>query len=62
MRWRLIIEEFGLNIQHIYGVDNIVSDTLSRLPSASIDNYEPRTMKSQCRADELFAIIRIEKQ
>ena len=30
-RWRLIIKEFGPNIQHIYGVDNIVADTLSRL-------------------------------
>ena len=33
MRWRLILKEFGTNIQHIAGVDNIVSDTLSRLPS-----------------------------
>ena len=33
MRWRLILEEFGTNIQHISGVDNMVADTLSRLPS-----------------------------
>ena len=32
MRWRLIIEEFGLNIQHIAEVENILSNTLSRLP------------------------------
>ena len=33
MRWKLIIEEFGPNIQHISGVDNILADTLSRLLS-----------------------------
>ena len=32
MRWLLIIEEFGSSIQHIAGVDNILFDTLSRLP------------------------------
>ena len=31
MRWQPILEEFGPNIQHIAGVDNIVDDTLSRL-------------------------------
>ena len=33
MRWQLILEEFDPNIQHISGVDNIVSDTLSILSS-----------------------------
>ena len=37
MRWRLIIIEFGPNIQNIVGVDNIVADTLSRLPSTSVN-------------------------
>ena len=32
IRWQLILEEFGPNIQNIAGVDNIVSDVLSRLP------------------------------
>jgi hypothetical protein len=31
MRWRLILEEFGPNIQHIAGIDNVVADMLSRL-------------------------------
>ena len=31
MGWRLILEEIGSNVQHISVVDNIVSDTLSRL-------------------------------
>ena len=33
MRWRLILEEFGPNIQHIAVVDNIVPDMISILPS-----------------------------
>ena len=40
MRWQLILEESGINIQHIYGVDNIVADTLSRFPSTPSDKYE----------------------
>ena len=45
MRWRLIIEEFGPNIQNIAGVDNIVSDTLNRFPFTPSDKYEPCTRK-----------------
>ena len=37
MRWQLIIIEIGPNIQNIVVVDNIVADTLSRLPSASVN-------------------------
>ena len=29
MQWRLILEEFGPDIQHIKGEDNIVADTIS---------------------------------
>ena len=61
MRWQLILEEFWPNIQHISGVDNIVSDTISIFSSTSIDNYEPSTRKDQCCANELFAINRAEK-
>ena len=61
MRWRLILKEFGPNIQHIAVVDNIVSDTISRLPSTPSNNDEPCTSKAQCRANELFAIGREEK-
>ena len=46
MRWRLIIEEFGPNIQHIAGVDNIVADMLSRLPSTPSNKYNPCTRKA----------------
>ena len=61
MRWRLIIEYFGSNIHHIAGVDNIVSETISRLPYMRSNMYKPCTRKSQCHANELFAIGRLEK-
>ena len=54
MLWQLIFEEFGPNIQNISGVDNIVADKLSRLPSTPIEKYEPCTRKAQCRANKLF--------
>ena len=52
MRLRLIIEEFGPTIQHIDGVDNIVTDTLSRLPSTPSDKNDSCTRKAQCRVNE----------
>ena len=60
MRWRLIFEEFGPNIQHIDGVGNIVVDTLSRFPSTPSENYELSKSKSQCRVNKLFTIGRVE--
>ena len=41
MRWRLILEEFGPDIQHIKGEDNVVADAISRLPTLNQDDpYE----------------------
>ena len=60
MFWRLILEEFGPNIRHLAGVDNIVADTLIRLPSTPKDKYNPCTSKAQCCANKLFAIGRVE--
>ena len=60
MRWRLIIEEFGPNIQHIDGVENMVADTLSRFPSTPSNKYETCTRKYQFRMNELFVIGRVE--
>ena len=45
MRWRLILEDFGPNIQHIAGIDNILADTLSRMPSTPSNKNEPCTQK-----------------
>jgi hypothetical protein len=54
MRWRLILKEFGPNIQHIPGVDNIVVDTLSRLPSANTDREDDSSTESLHRTNKLF--------
>ena len=59
MRWWIILKYFRPNIQHISGVDNIVSGTLSRLPSTTRDKYQSCTRKYQCRANELFVIGRV---
>ena len=56
MLWRLILDKFGPNIQHRAVVDNIVSDTLSRLSSLLSNSYEPCTRKSEYHTNELFAI------
>ena len=56
MRWQLIIEEFGTNIQHISGFDNIVTDMLSRLSSTKFDKYKLITSKDHCHANKLSAI------
>ena len=43
MRWRMILEEFGPDIRHIAGIDNVVADAISRLPTTATDQSEPRT-------------------
>ena len=43
MRWRLILEEFGPDIRHIKGEDNIVADAMSRLPTTNKDQKEQCT-------------------
>ena len=60
MLWRLIIKEFGPNIQHISGVENIVSDMISRFPYTSVHKYNPSKSKAQCSANNLFTIDREE--
>ena len=49
--WWIIIKEFGTNIKHLNGVENIIYDTLSILPSRSVDKYEPSTSKAQCHVN-----------
>ena len=56
MRWQLIIKKFGLSIRYIALVDNIVADTISRLPSISVDKYMTSIANAQCCANKLFAI------
>ena len=57
MRWRLLLEEFGPNIIHIAGVDNIVADTLSRLRSNNVE--EDKTESNDAKVKELFANRRV---
>ena len=52
IRWRLILEEFGPNIKHISGVENISADTLSIFLSTPSNRYECCTKKAKCRAYE----------
>ena len=61
MRYQLVIKEFVPNIQHIYGVDNIVADMLRRLPYTPVKKYEPGTKKALCHANNLFTTSRLEK-
>ena len=61
MHWQLILREFGPNIQHIYGVENVVADTFSRFLSTPSIKYNPCTRKDQCCPNKLFAIGRVEK-
>ena len=60
MLWKLILEEFGPNIQHISGVDNIIADTLSILTFTPRDKYDLCTRKAQCCVNKLFIIGRVE--
>ena len=53
-RWRLLLEEYGPDIRHIKGVENVVADAISRLPMAN--NDEPSTDKVQSHMNELFNI------
>ena len=53
-RWKLILEEFGPSIHHIYGIDNLVADMISRLRSTTIDQYEPSTTIALSKANMLF--------
>ena len=42
MRWRLILEEFGVELLHLPGTTNLVADALSRLPmEATLTDVSP---------------------
>ena len=59
MRWKLIIEEFGPNIQYIYGFDNMLADILSRFLSMISNKYDICTRKAQFHVNKLFGICRV---
>jgi hypothetical protein len=43
LRQRLLIEEYGADLEHVKGENNIVADTLSRLPSEELFVFQPNT-------------------
>ncbi len=54
LRWRLFLEEYNLEIQYIKGEENIVADTLSRLPTTN-DPEKPYIMPSREKLADCFA-------
>jgi len=54
LRWRLLIEEFGANIEYIKGVNNVVADVLSRYPRSDTPVI-PVSAPTREQAHELFA-------
>jgi hypothetical protein len=55
LRWHLIIEEFGPQIKHIDGKDNIVADTLSHLSISPTPMFTPEDIKTNLvEATKLF--------
>jgi RNase H-like domain found in reverse transcriptase len=57
MRWRLLLEEYKIEWQHIKGEHNIVADALSRLPiDDSMDDTEMEETNSP--ANIAYAVMR----
>ena len=40
MRWKLLLEEFGITTTHVKGLDNVVADPMSRLDFVSDEEVE----------------------
>ena len=53
LRWRLLLEEFGVDIRYITGVTNIVADVLSRYPTTN----EPKPMSDAPDLDTMSEIF-----
>jgi len=56
MRWRLILEQFGPNIQHIAAMDNVVADMLSQLLLANLDHDKLEPSNAQCHANDFISV------
>ena len=54
MRWRLLLEEYGLNIQYIQGSKNVVADALSRL---ELDKDSDKSL-AETQAFEYYFVAR----
>ena len=60
MGWRIILKDCGPTIQHIAGVENVVAYMLSRFLPKPSNKYDTCTSKSQCCANDVFTIGRVE--
>lgn len=53
LRWRLLLEEYGVTIEYVPGVHNIIADVLSRYPTTN--NPEIREEPTREKMGEIFA-------
>ena len=58
IRWRMLLEEFGPEFQHVKGTTNIVADALSRLdmaprPQDDVNDTHPSVQLSYVNSEEL---------
>ena len=59
LRWRIILNEYGPDIEYVKGDKNIVVDTLSRLP---LNGNQDTTQKSTYQEENVSEINGIEEQ
>ena len=52
-RWRLLLEEYGPEIEYIKGTDNTVADAISRL------EYDPTRHKRDNNALQCFSLVKL---
>ena len=53
LRWRLLLEEFGVDIRYIKGVSNVVADVLSRYPTTN----DPTAIKLPPTREQLSELM-----
>ena len=53
LRWKMALQEYMFNIEHVAGKDNIVADNLSRIPNITHDSEDDRV-------DMLYALDEFE--
>jgi hypothetical protein len=54
VRWKLYLQEYSFDIQHVKGVDNIVADNFSRLCILTEDNLSEEEILQLIEEDETF--------
>ena len=63
MRWRLIIKEYGSNMEYIEGPENIVADTPSRLElEPKIPTFNSQTEQYKFYEEQIMTTIELPKK